>query len=188
MARISFDFIRNNYINATNFFSAKDTLHQNQYGGTFGGKIMRDKLFFFGGYQRLRPLSAGLDHALRCPRQPCWPATSPRLRPRPASTSRRQFSSQPTDRRLLPNDMIAPRTSTTTSLALVKYLPAATDACGLANLRDPVLSDGEPVHHPQSIDHQRQAQPVRPLLPRRLRDPGSVFADQHPDHPPTRQL
>jgi hypothetical protein len=49
----AFEFIRNNYLDATNFFSTtKDTLHQNQYGGTFGGKILRDKLFAFAGYQR----------------------------------------------------------------------------------------------------------------------------------------
>jgi hypothetical protein len=49
----AFEFIRNNFIDATNFFSTtKDTLHQNQFGGTFGGKIIRDKLFGFVGYQR----------------------------------------------------------------------------------------------------------------------------------------
>ena len=49
----AFEFIRNNYINASNFFSAtKDTLHQNQYGGTFGGPILHDKLFAFAAYQR----------------------------------------------------------------------------------------------------------------------------------------
>jgi hypothetical protein len=49
-----FEFIRNNYLDATNFFStSKDTLHQNQYGGTFGGKILRDRLFAFAGYQHL---------------------------------------------------------------------------------------------------------------------------------------
>jgi hypothetical protein len=48
-----FEFIRNNFIDATNFFSTtKDTLHQNQFGGTFGGKIIRDKLFGFVAYQR----------------------------------------------------------------------------------------------------------------------------------------
>ncbi|HTW78707.1 MAG TPA: carboxypeptidase-like regulatory domain-containing protein [Terracidiphilus sp.] len=51
----AFEFIRNNYIDATNFFAAnKDTLHQNQFGGTFGGPIIphHHKLFAFGGYQR----------------------------------------------------------------------------------------------------------------------------------------
>jgi len=54
----AFEFIRNNYLDATNFFvlpvagvSGKDTLHQDEYGGTFGGKILRDKLFAFAGFQ-----------------------------------------------------------------------------------------------------------------------------------------
>jgi hypothetical protein len=50
-----FEFLRNNIINANNFFSTtKDTLHRNQFGGTLGGKIITDKLFFFGGYQGTR--------------------------------------------------------------------------------------------------------------------------------------
>ena len=50
----AFEFLRNNFIDATNFYStSKDTLHQNQYGGTFGGRIIRDKLFAFAGYQHL---------------------------------------------------------------------------------------------------------------------------------------
>jgi hypothetical protein len=50
----AFDFIRNNYLDATNFYSTStDTLHQNQYGGTFGGPILRDRMFAFAGYQHL---------------------------------------------------------------------------------------------------------------------------------------
>jgi hypothetical protein len=50
-----FEFIRNNFIDATNFYStSKDTLHQNQYGGTFGGPIKRNKMFAFAGYQRTK--------------------------------------------------------------------------------------------------------------------------------------
>jgi hypothetical protein len=48
-----FEFIRNNYLDGTNFFSpTPDTLHQNQFGGTFGGPIIRNKLFGFAAYQR----------------------------------------------------------------------------------------------------------------------------------------
>lgn len=52
-----FEFIRNNYIDGTNFFSTTpDTLHQNMYGGTFGGRIpgTHNKIFVFAGYQRLK--------------------------------------------------------------------------------------------------------------------------------------
>jgi hypothetical protein len=49
----AFEFIRNNYLDATNFFSTSpDTLHQNQFGGTFGGPIKRNKMFAFAAYQR----------------------------------------------------------------------------------------------------------------------------------------
>jgi hypothetical protein len=55
----AFEFIRNNYIDADNFFAVtKDSLHQDQFGGTVGGKLITSKLFFFGGYQRLRAVSA----------------------------------------------------------------------------------------------------------------------------------
>ncbi len=54
----AFEFIRNNVIDGTNFYStSKDQLHQNQYGGTFGGRIIRDKLFGFAGYQHLNSKS-----------------------------------------------------------------------------------------------------------------------------------
>jgi hypothetical protein len=48
-----FEFIRNGDVNARNFFAtARDTLKRNQYGGVIGGPIRKDKLFFFGGFQR----------------------------------------------------------------------------------------------------------------------------------------
>ena len=51
----AFEFLRNNIINSNNFFStSKDTLKRSQFGGTLGGKIITDKLFFFGGYQGTR--------------------------------------------------------------------------------------------------------------------------------------
>ena len=49
----AFEFIRNNYLDATNFYSSTpDTLHQNQFGGTFGGPVIRNKMFAFAAYQR----------------------------------------------------------------------------------------------------------------------------------------
>src|SRR5689334_19873160 len=48
----AFEFLRNGVFNARNFFASKrDSLKRNQYGGTIGAPIKKDKLFFFGGYQ-----------------------------------------------------------------------------------------------------------------------------------------
>ncbi len=47
-----FDYLRNGDFNARGYFAtARDTLKRNQWGGTLGGRIIKDKLFFFGGFQ-----------------------------------------------------------------------------------------------------------------------------------------
>jgi hypothetical protein len=47
-----FEFVRNGVFNARNAFApVRDSLKRNQFGGTIGGPIKENKLFFFGGYQ-----------------------------------------------------------------------------------------------------------------------------------------
>ena len=52
-----FDFLRNTDLDARNFYSPdKGTFIQNEFGGTIGGPIRKDKLFFFGDYQGTRQI------------------------------------------------------------------------------------------------------------------------------------
>jgi outer membrane receptor protein involved in Fe transport len=53
-----FEFLRNYQLNAANFFSGRDALKRNQFGGALGGPIRRDRTFFFGSYQGTRIRSA----------------------------------------------------------------------------------------------------------------------------------
>ncbi|HTV83570.1 MAG TPA: carboxypeptidase regulatory-like domain-containing protein [Acidobacteriaceae bacterium] len=48
----AFDFVRNTDLDARNYFSpVRAAFRQNQFGGTFGGPVRKDKLFFFIDYQ-----------------------------------------------------------------------------------------------------------------------------------------
>jgi len=51
----AFEFVRNPTFNAQNYFATPttpDQIKRNQFGGTLGGPIIRNRTFFLGGYQR----------------------------------------------------------------------------------------------------------------------------------------
>ena len=59
-----FEFVRNSDFDSRNFYSAsRGVLHQNQFGGTLGGPILHNKVFFFIDYQGTRQV-VGVDTGL----------------------------------------------------------------------------------------------------------------------------
>jgi hypothetical protein len=57
----AFEFLRNTNLDARNFFSpTRGKFDQNQFGGTFGGPIRKNKIFFFTDYQGTRS-TQGVD-------------------------------------------------------------------------------------------------------------------------------
>ncbi len=67
----AFEFFRNDAFDANNFFNnragrPKPDFTQNQFGGTIGGRIVRDRTFFFADYQGLR-INAGQTYLSTVP-------------------------------------------------------------------------------------------------------------------------
>jgi hypothetical protein len=54
----AYEFFRNDALDARNFFDGakKPPLRRNQFGGSFGGPIIKNKTFFFADYERIRRL------------------------------------------------------------------------------------------------------------------------------------
>ncbi|MGA8593253.1 MAG: TonB-dependent receptor [Bryobacteraceae bacterium] len=62
---ILYEFLRNDDLDARNFFAPTTGIYrQNQFGGTFGGPVIRDKMFFYGFYDGYRYTQAANNFTL----------------------------------------------------------------------------------------------------------------------------
>jgi hypothetical protein len=127
-----FDFLRNGDVNARNFFApAHDTLKRNQFGGTLGGRIIRDKLFFFGGFQ-------GMFNRQDPPQTVSYVPTAAVLNGdfgtidsgACVSGGRAITILDPTTGQPFPNNQIPVGRLNSQALNLAKYLPATQNPCG----------------------------------------------------------
>ena len=78
----AFDYLRNNYFDARNYFNRKpnpqNSFIRNNFGGAFSGPILKDRIFFFLSYEGLRQHQAILFNGnVLSPAQRAAFATSP---------------------------------------------------------------------------------------------------------------
>ncbi len=128
-----FDYLRNGDFNARGYFAtARDTLKRNQYGGTVGGRIIKDKLFFFGGFQgtptRTNPPST-ISHVPTADVEAGNFATIDGS----GCTSKHNFVQLKNPFTGVPfaNDQIPVSMFDPAAVKLLQYLPAATNGCGV---------------------------------------------------------
>ena len=123
-----FEFFRNGYMNAINYFAVvPDQLKRNQFGGTAGGRIIRDKLFFFGSYQGTRMIGTVSPQFAYLPTQAMlngdWTAIAS-----PACNGGRQL----TLKAPFVNNQISSGLFSPVAVAIMRTgkLPIAADPCG----------------------------------------------------------
>ena len=139
-----FEFIRNGKANAINYFAPRqDSLKRNQFGGTLGGKIIRDKLFYFGGFQQS---NIRQDPSASTAFVPTAAALTGDFSVLDGAGCQSKGVARaildPTNGQPLPNRQISPSRFDPASLALAKYLPTgAADACGKVSYGIPVQSN-----------------------------------------------
>jgi len=153
-----FEFLRHHRFNAISTFAAvgpngkqlDDGLKRNQFGGTLGGPIVRDKLFFFGAYQgtvlRQRPTS-NIQYV----------PTAAML----AGDFTTFASPQCNGGRQVPlrtpfvDNKVNPALFSAAALNLARRLPTTTDPCGLINFG--VGSDRDDRQPLVRLDYQMSA-------------------------------
>jgi hypothetical protein len=128
-----FEFVRDHNFNSTSPFALvgrdgkrlDDGLKRNQFGGTLGGPIARDKLFFFGAYQGTSVKQRPADNKAFVPTAAMMAGDFTAFAS-PACNGGRQLAL----RAPFVNNTINPALFSPAAVNLAKRLPTTTDPCG----------------------------------------------------------
>ncbi len=128
----AFEFARDRRFNATDPFAligpdgkrVDDGLNRNQFGGTLGGPIVRDRLFFFGGYQGTRVRQQPSDEIDYVPTAAMLAGDFTAFAS-PACQGRNVTLAAP-----FSGNRISPSLFSPAALNLARRLPTTTDPCG----------------------------------------------------------
>src|SRR2546426_2461312 len=128
-----FEFVRNDLFNARNYFATTNsTLKRNQFGGTFGGPVVHNKLFFFGGFQgtTIRSDSANTRQYVPTTAELSGDFTAVSS---PACNAGRQI----TLKGPFVNNKVNPTLFDKAALTIAGKLPQSSDPCGLITFGAP---------------------------------------------------
>lgn len=124
-----FEFVRDHRFNATNAFATEDDgLNRHQFGGTLGGPLRRNSMFFFGGLQFTRNRQRPSDL------QAFVPTAAMRAGDFSAVASPEcNNGTQLTLGGPFVNNRVNPALFNPVSMRIANLLPVATDPCGRVN-------------------------------------------------------
>jgi hypothetical protein len=117
-----FEYVRNGDLNARNFFAAQqDALKRNQFGGTIGGPILKNKLFYFASYQGTTINNVTYGNT----------AFVPTAAERTGNFGGLKAITNPATGRAFPNNQIPAGSISPISSAMLAKIPASADPTGL---------------------------------------------------------
>ncbi|PYS37912.1 MAG: TonB-dependent receptor, partial [Acidobacteria bacterium] len=121
-----FEFVRNYKFNSVNrpYTTKNESLKRNQFGGTIGGPIMRNKVFFFGAYQGTTTRQDPSDI------QSFVPTAQMLAGDFTTYASAQCNSSGPITLRGITNNTVSPAQFSKAALYIASKLPKTSDPCG----------------------------------------------------------
>jgi hypothetical protein len=139
-----FEFLRNGDVNARNFFgTTHDSLKRNQFGGEVGDRIIRDKLFFFGGVQFTRNRQNPPQTISYVPTPQALAGDFSVLESAACQSSKkaRTINDPLTPGQPFPNSMVPVTRFNPASLKLDSYLPVTNNPCSKVTYSIPTTGD-----------------------------------------------
>jgi hypothetical protein len=134
---VLFEFVRNGSFNARNAFAPKrDTLKRNQFGGTLGGPIIHNKLFFFAGYQGTTLRTAPSENQAFVPTPAMLSGDFTTFASAACNAGRAITLRAP-----FVNNRVNPALFSKPALNLTAKLPIPTDPCGKVLYTNPERTD-----------------------------------------------
>src|SRR5207237_1650081 len=136
-----FEFVRNDLSNARNYFATTNsTLKRNQFGGTLGGPIKQNRLFFFSGFQGTTVRQDPADNKAFIPTAAMLAGDFTAFAT-PACNAGRQL----TLRAPFVNNRIDPALFSKAAVLLAGKLPKTSDPCGKTIYGMPKLDDAHQI-------------------------------------------
>jgi hypothetical protein len=136
-----FEFARHHRFNGTNPFNTRDPqtgqrrddgLKRNQFGGTLGGPIMTDRMFFFGAYQGTRTDERPSDNVVFVPSQAMLAGDFTQVASAACRTAGNLTLPAP-----FSGNRIDPAQLNPAAVAIARRLPQTSDPCGRVGVTNP---------------------------------------------------